>query len=101
MDVSKRNRTAHALSYPKNADEWREAVSKALNLTPEKGKARLQAGTFPSDDLVSWIYQEFSSDKGYSPDFIPALIRNRRGLIKWIYGNGAEPYWQGQDENKC
>jgi len=100
MGADERNRTAQAISFPHNADEWREAISKALNLTTEKGKAHFQTGTFPFDDLIVWIHRKFSSDKGYSPDFISALIRNRKGFINWIYGNGAEPYWPGQDEDK-
>ena len=44
-----------------------------------------------------WIRIEFSSDKGYNPSFIPALLRNIKGLISWTYGDGLEPDWSGQD----
>ena len=101
MDVNERSKETQAPSYPQSADEWREAITKALNLTPEEGKYRFQTGTFPFDDLIVWIRREFSSDRGYSPGFIPALIRNRKGLIAWIYGDSSEPYWPGQDEDKC
>ena len=101
MNVNRRSRNAQTPSYPQKVDEWREAISKALGLTPEEAKLRLRKGTFPFDDLAIWIQEEFSPDKGYSPDFIPALIRNCKGLIAWAYGDGSEPYWPGQDENKC
>lgn len=100
MDVNERGKSAQTPSYPQNVDEWREAIGKALKLTPEKGRARYQAGMFPFDDLTVWIRREFSVDKGYSPAFIPALIRNREGLIDWVYGDCSEPCWPGQDENK-
>lgn len=101
MYVSERNKNAQTPSYPQDVDEWREAIDKALSLTSEEGKILHQAGIFPFDDLIVWIRREFSSDKGYSPDFISALIRNRNGLIAWVYGSGSEPYWPGQDESKC
>ena len=92
-----KKRGAQTSLYPQNAAEWREAASRALNLTQEEGRARLNAGTFPFDDFTAWIRKEFSSDKGYSPSFIPALLRNRKGLISWVYGDGSEPDWSGQD----
>jgi len=101
MDVNERIKNAQIPAYPQNVDEWREAIRKALNLTPEEGKARYQACTFPFDDLLVWIQREFSADEGYSPDLIPALIRNRKGLIAWFYGDGSEPYWPRRDEGKC
>jgi hypothetical protein len=100
MDGHKRNKNAERPPYPQSVDEWQEAIGEALNLTAEEGKARYQDNTFPFDDLAVWIRREFSADKGYSPGFIPALIRNRKGLIAWVYGDGSEPYWPGQDENK-
>lgn len=97
MTVHKRTRKTQHPPYPQNANEWRKAISKALNLTPEECDARLQSDAFPFDDLVVWIRREFRADKGYSSDFISALIRNRKGLIAWAYGGCSEPYWPGQD----
>ena len=85
-------------AYPQSADEWREAIFRGLGLTPKEGKARYQAGTFPYSSLEAWLQQEFSAKKGYSPDFVPALLRNQKGLVNWVYGNGTEPYWPGKDE---
>lgn len=100
MDVNERSKNTRTPPYPQNVDEWREAIGKALNLSPEEDKARYQASTFPFDDLIVWIRREFSADEGYSPDFVPALIRNHKRLIDWVYGDGSEPYWPGHDEGK-
>lgn len=88
MDLNERGKNTRTPPYPQNVDEWRETI----------GKARCQASTFPFNDLIVWIRQEFSADKGYSPDFAPALIRNHKGLIDWVYGDGSEPYWPGHNE---
>lgn len=99
--MNERSKNPRVHSYPQNVDEWRETIGKALNLTAREGKTRFQAGTFPFADLIGWIHREFGSDKGYRLDFIPALMRNRNGLIAWVYGNGSEPYWLGHGESKC
>ena len=38
-------------------------------------------------------------DKGYVPDFIPALIRNKFGFLKWVYVDSPEPFWKGKDDH--
>lgn len=84
-------------SYPKNAVEWRDFIASKFGISPEEGKTYYQAKNFPTDSFISWIRQEFSVDSGYSHTFIPAIVRNLEGLITWIYGEGNEPYWPGED----
>lgn len=98
MAANRRNMKTKTPSYPQNADEWHSAITHGFGLTPEEGKAQHQTGTFPFEAFTVWLRQEFRADKGYNPDFVPALIRNRKGLVAWLYGNGSEPYWPGQDE---
>jgi hypothetical protein len=100
MDTKSKDKNTQTPPYPRNADERQDAISKALQLTLEKGETLYQAGTFPFDDLLTWIRREFGADKGYSSDFVLALIRNLKGLIAWVYGDGSEPYWPGQDEDQ-
>ncbi|UCH32275.1 MAG: hypothetical protein JSV05_02525 [Candidatus Bathyarchaeota archaeon] len=91
MGQSKRRRAL----YPSTAGGWRKIISQALNLTPEEGATRYQNGTFPSRELEDWIQQRFKPEDGYAHNFIPALIRNIKGLVAWVYGSGSEPYWPG------
>ena len=57
-----------------------------------------EKGVFPFDRLEEIWKREFSLDKGYHSDFIPALIRNKRGLIVWVYRGGSEPNWRMNDK---
>ncbi len=50
---------------------------------------------FPFDKLVTWFETEFAI--GFDPDFVPALTRNQKGFVAWLFGDGAEPYWPGKD----
>ena len=85
-------------SYPLNAEEWRETINRALNLAPDEGAAHHQNNTFPYKELEAWIRQKFQPADGFASDFIPALIRNIRGLVTWVYGGGSEPRWPSQDK---
>lgn len=87
-------------SYPRNSEEWRISILQGIGLLPEKGRSLYNSGRFPYNDLISWIYLEFSEENGYSPNFVPALVRNIKGLVSWVYGNGSEPYWPGKDDEK-
>jgi len=60
-----------------------------------EGREAYQAGNFPYEQLEEWIRETFR--EGFSPDFVPALLRNIRGLVKWVYGDGDEPSWPGSD----
>ena len=88
------------LSYPRNSEEWCISISQGIGLPPEKGRSLYNSGRFPFDELISWICREFSEENGYSLNFVPALIRNIKGLVNWVYGNGSEPYWSGKDDEE-
>lgn len=93
----RRKRASRAPVYPQTSDEWRSAIASGFGLSPAEGITKYEAGIFPFDDFLVWLEKEFSADKGYSSDFVPALVRNLKGLVAWIYGKGSEPYWPGHD----
>lgn len=84
--------------YPTTSQEWRQWILAKLGIAPEVGKEMLLTDTFPYDKLVDLWRREFASVKGYSVAFIPALIRNKRGLVQWVYTGGQEPLWTGSDD---
>jgi hypothetical protein len=86
--------------YPKSPKEWREWIRDNLGINEEEAIRMSLKCAFPFDKLVDCWRREFHSQKGYSPDFIPALVRNQRGLIKWVYAKGREPVWTGEDSTR-
>jgi len=82
--------------YPQNKHEWSIAIQEGLGITLTSGKELHRDGRFPADDLLEFIKKEYS--EGFGENFVPALLRNLKGLINWVYGNGAEPYWPGKDK---
>ena len=85
-----------ANDYPTNPAQWRIVIEAGIGLSSLEAVEKLQAGKFPYKRLEEWIKQVFSD--GFSPDFVPALLRNLHGLVHWVYGEGSEPYWPGSDE---
>ena len=81
--------------YPKNEDEWRIAIYKGLGITQTEGKELFQSKRFPVRKLEDWIRIEHA--RGFGPEFVPALLRNIKGLVAWVYGDGPEPCWPGKD----
>ena len=87
------------VKFPQTAPQWQEAIAEGLGITAVQGRQSLANDIFPYEQLASWLEQTYSAQKGYSPEFVPALQRNISGLANWVYGNGAEPYWPGSDAN--
>jgi len=85
-----------APEYPQDQAAWRTAIETGIGLSHPEGTRALRAGTFPYARVDRWIRATFAD--GYSPDFVPALTRNLRGLVDWAYGEGAEPWWPGADQ---
>lgn len=81
--------------YPREPAEWRSAIREGIGISGSEGKKAYLAGKFPYEKLERWIRQTFTED--FSPEFMPALLRNRKGLVAWVYGDGAEPFWPGSD----
>jgi hypothetical protein len=81
--------------YPQNPAEWRSAIQDGIGVGEIQGREAFHAGKFPYEELEQWIREAFG--KAFSPDFVPALLRNIRGLVAWVYGDGVEPYWPGSD----
>jgi hypothetical protein len=83
------------MEYPQDAAAWAAAIQQGLGLAPEEGRRQLAEGTFDHPALERWLRETYA--EGFSPDFVPALVRNLRGLVRWVYGDGVEPYWPGSD----
>ena len=81
--------------YPQEPAEWLTAIQDSIGVSAAEGQEAYQAGKFPYDKLEQWIREAFS--EGFSPDFVPALLRNVKGLVAWVYGGRSEPYWPGSD----
>ena len=81
--------------YPQGPAEWRTAIEGGIGVTGPEGRDAFRAGDFPYEKLRRWIPEAFR--EGFSPDFVPALLRNIQGLVAWAYGGGGEPYWPGSD----
>ncbi len=84
--------------YPTQPKEWRDWIHSKIGLAEEEAKDLLQRGSFPYEKLTECWQEEFGLEHGYSPDFVPALSRNKRGFVLWVYENGHEPLWTGDDE---
>jgi hypothetical protein len=86
------------VAYPQSPSEWIDWITTLLEITHEEGTRLVKNGAFPFDLLVKAWEDEFNVKNGYHPDFIPALIRNKIGFVKWVYCEGSEPNWSRADE---
>lgn len=84
--------------YPQSPEEWKKWISERMGIESEEGTKLAERGEFPFDLLVRVWEKEFNVENGYHPDFIPALTRNKRGLVIWIFCGGSEPNWTLSDE---
>jgi hypothetical protein len=84
-------------AYPQEPAEWQSAIQEGTGVSATEGRKAYQAGVFPYGELERWIQDTFS--QGFSPDFVPALLRNVKGLVAWVYGEGGEPSWPGSDQD--
>jgi hypothetical protein len=85
------------VEYPQSPKAWREWIWKKLQISEKEGTSLFELDEFPTDRLLKVWNKEFSTDHGYSPQFIPALSRNVKGFVKWIYNDGPEPNWTKSD----
>lgn len=83
-------------TWPQSGPEWASEIARGLGRSREELRSDLEEGRFPDDRLVSWIRESYG--EGFHPDFAPALLRNRRGLAAWAFGDGPEPHWPGADD---
>lgn len=86
-------------TFPQDREAWQTAVADGLDLPPAQAEAAYERGEFPYAQLAQWLQTTYSAEAGYSPAFVPALLRNIKGLVAWVYGRGSEPYWPGTDED--
>jgi len=86
-----------AKNYPQTPEEWQATIQNGIGINQSEGQKALQEGKFAYEQFAQWIREIFSD--GFSPDFIPALLRNIRGLVEWVYGDGDEPFWPGSDDD--
>jgi hypothetical protein len=84
--------------YPTSPSEWIEWIEDNLEINREEGKLMLETDEFPYVLLEEYFKKEFTVEDGYSSEFIPALVRNIKGLVSWAFGEGPEPLWTGSDD---
>ena len=87
------------MEFPQSAEEWQGAIEAGLGITAVQGEQQWANNTFPSVKLAAWLSETYDAKHGYSPEFVPALLRNLLGLLAWVYGDGEEPYWPASDVN--
>ena len=88
----------HNLStYPLTVDGWIRWINNNLDIDELTAIDFIEKDAFPFDRLEAVWAREFSVNKGYHTDFVPALLRNKRGLIVWVYRGGSEPNWRMDD----
>jgi hypothetical protein len=85
------------VEYPQSPEEWRDWIWKYLKISEEEGSVLFEWDDFPTDRLLEVWNREFSDDRGYSSQFIPALTRNVKGFVRWVYSEGPEPNWKKSD----
>jgi len=84
-------------NYPLNTKEWIRWIKNNLDIDELAAIDFLEEGAFPFYRLEALWKREFSVNKGYHSDFVPALVRNKRGLIAWVYRDSSEPNWRMDD----
>jgi hypothetical protein len=89
-----------ASSYPQNPEEWRRWIMTNLGIDSIKGRKMSENNNFPFSDLIYAWEREFTIEGGYSPSFIPALSRNKRGFVKWVFLDAPEPNWSKSDTDE-
>ena len=84
-------------NYPLNVEEWIRWIKDNLDIDELAAIEFVEKDAFPFDRLEVIWKREFSVNKGFHSDFVPALIRNKHGLIIWVYRGGSEPNWRKDD----
>jgi hypothetical protein len=84
--------------WPETREQWRAVLAAGIGLSPEDGDAQWAAGDLDLATVDDWLATTYAAENGFHPDFVPALARNLRGLLAWVYGGGSEPCWPGRDE---
>ena len=80
--------------------DWQAWIIYKLGIDLTQAKSLLDDNEFPFDRLIEQWDETFSPENGYSPDFIPALIRNMLGFVTWVYMRGPEPKWTKSDNDQ-
>ena len=83
--------------YPHNPTEWHKWIEDKMGITKTEGIGLFSNNSFPVKQLEERWHEEFKTENGYSPDFVPALLRNITGFLSWIYADRSEPNWRMSD----
>ena len=92
--------TSDEVGYPQDIVDWQAWIIHKLGLDLVQARSLMNEDRFPFDRLIEAWESKFSSDNGYSPNFTPALVRNKVGFVKWVYFGGSEPNWTKSDEEQ-
>ena len=88
---------SHDANYPHNPKEWQKWLDHNLGISCNQCRVLIKEDKFPYNLLTKKWEEKFSSELGYSPSFIPALIRNKNSFVKWVYLDSPEPNWTQSD----
>lgn len=83
--------------YPRTAETWAKAIDEGLGLKRGEGRELLELEAFPYRRLDAWISGRYAL-VDMEGVLVSAWIRNIRGLVDWVYGNGPEPDWSASDD---
>ncbi|NHI88101.1 MAG: hypothetical protein EAX87_01190 [Candidatus Thorarchaeota archaeon] len=85
------------IKYPQTPEKWRRWILLNLGIDEAQGREMINDDTFPFGDLIQAWEQKFTVEHGFSPSFIPALSRNKRGFVMWVFLEAPEPNWTKSD----
>ena len=83
--------------YPTSPEDWQSWIEIHLRISPDEAVRLLKSDSFPLGELVGKWHEVFTVEQGYVSDFIPALVRNKLGLLRWAFLGAPEPKWRGSD----
>jgi hypothetical protein len=88
------------VAYPQDIVDWQAWIIDTLGIDINQAKSLLDENKFPFDRLIEAWKRKFSPENGYSPNFIPALVRNKMRFVRWVYLRNPEPNWTESDSEQ-
>jgi hypothetical protein len=86
---------------PRSVGEWRDAIREGdLQMDNEQARQLLQDGTFPYEDFREWIGREYGESMGEEHEASPSLMRNVRGLARWVYESSEDEVFPPVEEDR-
>ena len=90
----------NSVVYPQDIVDWQAWIIHTLGIDVVQAGTLIADNKFPFDKLIEAWKDRFGPENGYSPNFIPALVRNKIGFVTWVYMRGPEPNWTKSDNDQ-